>query len=175
MRKKLYFITIVVLCIFLLDHLTKWLIVTYLPQGLEIPVIENIFDIVHTRNKGAAFGLLHNWHSPYRDPLFYGIGVVAFFFIFYYIKTTPDRDKTTLFSLALITGGALGNIVDRLTRGSVVDFLYFHYYDKIWSLQIFQTEFFIPLSWPAFNVADSAISVGICLLILRSFFPLRNP
>jgi signal peptidase II len=170
MRKKLFFIGIIVLCIFFLDHLTKWLIVTYLPQGTEISVMENIFDIVHTRNKGAAFGLLHNWESPYRNSLFYGVGILAFFFIFYYIKTTPYRDKITLFSLALITGGALGNIIDRFFRGSVVDFLHFHYYDRILNFSVLNREFLILLSWPAFNVADSAISVGICLLILRSFF-----
>ena len=174
MRKKLCFVVIIVFCILLLDHLTKWLIVTSLPQGTYIPVIENIFDIVHTRNKGAAFGFLHGWESPYRNLLFYGIGILAFFFIFYYIKTTPYRDKITLFALALITGGALGNITDRLARDSVVDFLHFHYYDKIWSAQIFQMEFLIPLSWPAFNVADSAISVGICVLVLRSIFPFKG-
>ena len=88
MNKKTKYILVICLSVVFLDHLTKWLIDEFIPYGHYFPIIDNIFDLVHTRNKGAAFGMLHNWDSPYRNLFFYGIAAVAFVFIIFYIKTT---------------------------------------------------------------------------------------
>lgn len=168
MTPKLKFCFLVVITILVADHITKYWIVQNVKFGDSIVVIDHIFEIVHTRNKGAAFGFLHDWQSEFRNAFFYGIGTIAFFFLIYFIKSTPFADKLSIFSFAMIAGGASGNLTDRLLRGSVVDFLYVHYYDKIWEFSFFGKDFQIPLSWPAFNVADSAISIAIILLLYRT-------
>lgn len=172
MKSKLILVITVALVIVLADHSTKWWIVQNLSFTDKIPVIPNIFDIVHTRNTGAAFGFLSGWHSPLRDWFFYGIGLLAFFFLYHYVKSTPAGDRLTLIALALITGGAIGNLSDRMWRGSVVDFLSVHYYQETLRFSVFGSQIMIPLIWPAFNVADSAICIGVTVLIIQNF---RNP
>lgn len=156
MKQKLIFVSLIALLILGFDHLTKWLVVQYIPLGSEISLIDGFFSLVHTRNQGAAFGILHGWDSPYRNLFFYGIGIIAFVLLFFYIKSTSWHEKLTLASLSLILGGACGNLSDRFLRNSVVDFLNVHY----------QNSFV----WPAFNLADSAITVGITLLIWQTLF-----
>ena len=165
---KLKNILLVAIFIFTADHITKWLIVKNIPLGGEINVIPNIFEIVHGRNSGAAFGFLSGWDSPARNWFFYIIGVAALFFLYHYAKSLAKDDKLSLFALGLITGGAMGNIFDRILRGNVVDFLSFHYHHKIWKIDLFGMRAIIPLDWPAFNVADSAISIAVCLLIIQN-------
>lgn len=168
MQKKFLFVVIIALIIIAADHATKWLIVRSLPFGDEFPVVAGFFDIVHSRNTGAAFGMLSTWNSPLRNWFFYGIGVMAFVFLYYYVRTTPESDRLSLTALALVSGGALGNIIDRMLRGSVVDFLSVHVRDEIWRFSLAGTRYAIPLSWPAFNVADSAICVGVAILLIQS-------
>lgn len=167
MKSNLKFCLVIVLIILGLDHLTKYWIVQNLQIGDSFPVIDHIFDIVHTRNRGAAFGFLHGWDSPMRNVFFYLIGFAAFGFLLYFIRTTPSKDKVSLVAFALIAGGASGNLSDRFLRGSVVDFLSLHYYDKVWQFKLFGNAYAIPLDWPAFNVADMAISSAIILLLYR--------
>lgn len=169
MKQKLKIVLSTAFIILLADHLTKWLIVMYLPYGSEIPVIEGFFDLVHTRNTGAAFGILSTWNSSYKNFFFYSIGFLALIFLYYYVQSTRDDDKISLLGLGLIFGGALGNLTDRWWRGSVVDFLSVHYYDHVQHISLFGKDLFIPLTWPAFNVADSAICVGITLLLIQNF------
>lgn len=168
MKHKLKPIVVIALIVFVLDHITKWLIVEHVPMGHQIPIIAGFFDIVHGRNTGAAFGLLSGWQSNYKNLFFYAIGVVAAVFIYYYIKSLPDHDRLSVYALSLVIGGALGNLTDRMWRGSVVDFLSVHVYNEIWTFQMFGYEFVIPLTWPAFNVADSAITVAIVLLVIQN-------
>lgn len=172
---KLLYVALVAIVIFGLDHYTKWLIVENLSFDSQIPIIDGIFEIVHTRNQGAAFGLLHAWNSPYRNLFFYTIGLCAFWFLYLYVKSTPDYDKLSLTALAGITGGAAGNLTDRFYRGSVVDFVHLHYHNKYASFTLLNQNFGFPLSWPAFNVADSAITIGVVFLLCRIFFPAKNP
>lgn len=169
MKSKLILVLSVAMAVFFLDHLTKWLIVENLSFADKIVVIPDIFDIVHTRNTGAAFGFLSGWDSPLRDWFFYGIGLLAFFFLYHYVKSTPASDRLTLLALALITGGAIGNLSDRMLRGSVVDFLSVHYYQETLKFSLFGSRIVIPLIWPAFNVADSAICIGVTVLIWQNF------
>lgn len=159
----------VTLTIIALDHLTKLWITQNVAYGDGFAVIPGFFDIVHWRNNGAAFGFLNGWDSPLRNIFFYAMGGVAFFTILYFYATQPRGDVVSRLSFALIAGGAVGNLSDRFFRGSVVDFVSVHYQQKIWDLAIFGRAFHIPLSWPAFNVADSAISIAIVLLLFRSF------
>src|SRR5687768_6560912 len=123
MKPKLQLALTIALIVILLDHLTKWLIVQNIPMGDEIAIIPGIFDLVHGRNTGAAFGVLSGWDSPFRDWFFYGMGLIALVFLYQYLKTTHHDDKVTITALGLILGGASGNIIDRAVRGSVVDFL----------------------------------------------------
>ena len=171
MKEKFLFVGIIALAVVALDHYTKWLIVENLAYDSSVSIFDGIFEIVHTRNLGAAFGMLSAWDSPYRNLFFYTIGGFAFWFLSTYIQSTETNDKMTLTALAFIAGGAAGNLTDRFFRGSVVDFLHLHYYNNVATFDFLDYPLVIPLSWPAFNIADSAISVGVVLLIYRTFFP----
>lgn len=169
MAKKLKFVFTVAFIVLILDQITKWLIVQGVSLGAEIPVIDGFFDIVHGRNTGAAFGMLSHWDSAYRDWFFYSIAVVALVFLYFYIKSVSLTDRLSLLALSFIFGGALGNVSDRIFRGSVVDFLSVHYRDKTVSFAFWGHSWTMPLSWPAFNVADMAISCAVILLVIRGF------
>ncbi|HLD43824.1 MAG TPA: signal peptidase II [bacterium] len=169
MKSKLSIVIIIAVLIFVADHATKWMIVNQIPLGDRVPVIPNIFDIVHGRNTGAAFGFLSDWNSPFKDWFFYFVGFLALIFLYYYVKSVKKTDTLILVSLAMILGGASGNLVDRVLRGGVVDFLSVHYFHKICSFQIFNYQITFPLDWPAFNVADSAISVAVVMLLIEQF------
>jgi len=167
-KQKLKLVGWVALVVFILDHITKWLIIKYIPMGGEVTFIPHIFDVVHGRNTGAAFGLFSGWQSEYKNLVFYGIGILALIFLYYYIKSVPQSDKISLTGLAFILGGALGNVTDRFFRGSVVDFLSVHYYDRIWEFAFLNSHFRVPLIWPAFNVADMAITIAVFMLIVQN-------
>jgi signal peptidase II len=169
MKEKLRLSLTLAAIVVILDHLTKWLIVTYVPQGSEIPVINGFFDIVHGRNTGAAFGVMSAWDNANKHYFFYVMGAVAVVFLYNYLKSIPQNDRYSQIAIGLIFGGALGNLIDRFMRGSVVDFLSVHYYDQIWSTTLFGHNWIIPLTWPAFNVADAAISVSVTFLVIRGF------
>jgi len=136
------------------DQLTKAMIVEQLVEYQRINVLP-IFDIVRFHNTGAAFSLFAD-ASGWQNWLFTGVAVVVSAGIIWYQWVLPRVGARTLaLGLALVLGGAIGNLVDRLNHGYVVDFLLI-YYKK--------------LSWPAFNVADSAICIGVALIIIDSLF-----
>lgn len=164
--KKYHLILIIVVLIGGLDHLTKWWIDTHFPIGSQMPVWPGFFDIVHWRNTGAAFGFLSDTHDSFRIPFFYISSAAALTFILYYLFKTHLTQRGVLISLSMILGGALGNIIDRILRGSVVDFLFFHWKDAVWTPTLFNRTTLIPLSWPAFNIADAAISIGVVVLLI---------
>jgi signal peptidase II len=120
-----------------------------MPGSGEIGTFMKFFNITYLRNKGAAFGILA--HSGYRLPFFILVSVVAIAVIaMVFYRLRPDQ-KFTAFALSLIFSGALGNLIDRLRLGEVIDFLDAHWYGH---------------HWPAFNIADSAICVGVFLLAI---------
>lgn len=133
-----------------LDLYTKQLILKAFSYGDHVTVT-SFFDLVRYHNEGAAFSFLAG-AGGWQRLLFSGIALVASVVIVYLLRK-HHQQKLFCFALALILGGALGNLYDRVTLGYVVDFLFFHY----------QTYY-----WPAFNVADSAISCGVALLLLDS-------
>ncbi len=144
------------LIILIADQFTKFLIVGSYRLG-DSTFITSFFNIVRAHNTGAAFSFLAG-ASGWQRWLFTGIGVVATVFIVWMLRSHPGQ-KLFSFSLACILGGAIGNVVDRLLYGYVVDFLQFH-----WSGWYF----------PAFNVADAAITIGAVGLILDELLRVRR-
>lgn len=139
-----------------LDLYTKHLIQSTFVYGEHL-TITRFFDLVHFRNEGAAFGFLND-AGGWQKWFFTAISITAAVVIIYLIKK-HSKQKLFCLGLALVLGGAIGNLYDRLTLGYVVDFLYFHI-----------NEYY----WPAFNVADSAICVGVAILLWDSFKQDKN-
>ncbi|KFA91249.1 signal peptidase II [Archangium violaceum] len=124
--------------------------------------IENYWHFRYVENPGAAWGLFGNLPDSVRRPFFHLVSLVALGFIgFMYVRLTPDQRRVR-WALALVAGGALGNFVDRLLRGYVIDFIDWHWRNQP------------GMRWPTFNVADAAICVGVGLLLLDSFLE-RKP
>lgn len=144
MRKWLAISAVVVA----LDLYTKHLIQNAFAYG-DMLTLTSFFDLVHYHNEGAAFGFLHD-AGGVQKWFFGGISVIAIGVISYLLNK-HRAEKLFCVGLALVLGGAIGNLYDRVTLGYVVDFLNFHYQQHY---------------WPAFNVADSAICVGVGLLLL---------
>lgn len=147
MRKWLAISTLIVV----LDLYTKFLVQGAFNYGDHL-TITSFFDLVRYHNEGAAFSFLAN-AGGWQKIFFSGISMIAIVVIIYLLRKYTTQ-KLFCFALALVLGGAIGNLYDRLTLGYVVDFLFFHYQ---------------AYAWPAFNVADSAICVGVALLFLDSF------
>ena len=144
------------LILLIADQFTKVLILGFYQLGDSSPVT-GFFNIVRVHNSGAAFSFLSS-ASGWQRWFFTAIGVGAAVFIVYMLRSHPGQ-KLFSFALACILGGAIGNVIDRLLHGYVVDFLDFHYAG---------THF------PAFNIADSAISVGAACLILDELLRVRR-
>jgi len=153
----------IALVVLLIDQLTKLLVVGSMSLG-DSQTLTSFFNLVRVHNSGAAFSMLSN-ASGWQRWLFTGIGVVATGFIVWLLRSHPTQ-KLFCFALALVLGGAVGNVIDRLAYGHVIDFLDFHW-DWLEPL-FFQGHF------PAFNVADSAISVGTVCLILDELLRVRK-
>lgn len=132
-----------------LDQLTKWLVVRYIAPNQVVPVFDNFFQLVNWRNSGAAWGIL----SDYNIVLAI-ISVLTILALYLFRHTFGIQRPVAGWALGLIGGGIIGNVVDRIRLGHVVDFLDFYIGGK---------------HWPAFNVADSAICVGIVLYIIASW------
>ena len=135
-----------------LDQLTKAAVSSTLKIHEVRPIVDGLLNLTLIHNTGAAFGLLAGQVSPMRTFLFLSVSFLAMGVVLWMLLRLPESQKTELLALSLIFGGALGNTVDRIRLGEVIDFIdiYFRSYH-----------------WPAFNVADSAISVGVVLLLFR--------
>jgi signal peptidase II len=141
--------------VFALDRLTKWIIESRVSAWDTHVVIPGFFQIVHTKNRGAAFGILADSSHEWRTFFLIGLSAIVMVFIasllLQAMRNTANQYASLRFALALVLGGAFGNVYDRVVMGSVTDFL----------------EFFVgDYRFPAFNVADSAITIGAALLIL---------
>jgi signal peptidase II len=138
--------------VIMLDQFTKYMVLQKLHLGETIPIISGFFNFTYIRNTGAAFGLLAQAEPAFRVPFFVAVPFIALFAIGYIFNKISSTDLKLSSSLSLVIGGAIGNLIDRLQLGFVVDFLDFH-----WGYQY---------HFPAFNVADSAICVGVAILML---------
>ncbi len=145
----------IIVAVFLLDRITKLAIQARVTEWERIPVISNFFNIVHSENRGAAFGFLNDAPDAWRAPLLIGLSS-AILILLAVLIWQPSRgglQESALLrtALALVFGGAVGNLYDRAFVGSVTDFLQF---------------FFGPYEFASFNIADSAITIGACLLVI---------
>ena len=143
------------LAVILFDAWTKWLISTHIEIHEAISLIPNFFQLVHVRNTGAAFGIGANADSRIVPILLNAGAIAVFFVVVVYALRTAVTDRLLQVALHLILGGAIGNLIDRFRLGYVVDFL-----------DVYVNFGGQARHWPAFNVADSAICIGIALLFL---------
>lgn len=153
MKNKYILVGSIISIILVLDQVTKYIVEKYIRLYDVAVVIPGFFNLTHVRNKGAAFGILSNMPGIWRSIFFITVTLIAVAVIAVLIRKTHERLLLTAFSL--ITGGAIGNMIDRVRYGEVVDFIQ-------WYVKSFY--------WPSFNVADSAISIGVVLLAIDMLF-----
>jgi signal peptidase II len=185
MQRKYAFLAAVALVIIVADQWTKFLVLEHLTTAFDgkdsrvgvffgaapqagfdgyhfrpkeqIVLSDDFFRLRYAENPGAAFGLFRNLPEQWRGPLFHLVSFGAVLLVGYYFsKLKGEKNEVwAKWGLPLVLGGAVGNYIDRLARGFVIDFLEAHWFEKAY--------------WPAFNVADSAIVVGVGLLLVDSF------
>jgi len=150
------FLILVTLPLILLDQLTKWLVQTHIPYGGAVPIIPGFFSLVYVSNTGAAFSLFQGNNFFFIALALGALAVVLFWLIRDQFNPNKAQRLSLLakISFSLFAAGIIGNLLDRVLKGSVVDFL----------------DFYIQrYAWPSFNVADSCICVAAALLVLMSF------
>ena len=155
MKKKYLWLLVIAGVVISLDQLTKILIISNFQLSESLTVIPNFFNITYVRNFGAAFGILTDSHPDFREIFFLTMPPMAVLLILWLLRSIEDSDKIQVIGLSLIFSGAIGNYIDRLRFRYVIDFLDFHIANRY--------------TWPAFNIADSAIVCGVGLMFLAMF------
>lgn len=135
-----------------LDQVSKLYIDNSFELYQSVKVLENFFHITYIRNRGAAFGILSD--NALRLPFFIAVSIIAIIGVIWYLRQLSATQKFSPLALGLILSGAIGNLIDRIRLGEVIDFIDVHWYNH---------------HWPAFNVADSAICVGVVLLLIDTW------
>jgi signal peptidase II len=176
------FFAMVAAVVVVLDQITKWMAVAALTVAFQgsggeslgffdrlsnflwqrhpaptsaVAVIDSFWHFRYVENPGAAWGFLSRSNAAFRTPFFLLVSLVAMVFIVAYFRRTAPEQRWLRLGLSLVMGGAIGNFLDRVRLGYVIDFIDWHWYDKA--------------TWPTFNVADAAISVGVVILLLETF------
>jgi len=149
MKSKYWVLLILCVAIIVMDQWTKDVVQQRLALYQRVEVIQGFFNLTHVRNPGGAFGIFGGEKGGLGSWLFVLVSLVAIGSILFLLVKTKEGEKTLSFSFSLVLSGAVGNLIDRLRFGEVVDFLDFHLHSY---------------HWPAFNVADSAICIGIGLM-----------
>ncbi len=160
MGKKYLYLLVISALLISFDQLTKLYIHTHFQLGESLVVIKNFFNLTYVRNFGAAFGFLANSHPEFREVFFLVMPPIALTIILYILRSVAESDRFQVIALSCIFGGAVGNYIDRLRYRYVIDFLDFHINEKY--------------TWPAFNVADSAIVIGVCMLLILMVAETKN-
>jgi signal peptidase II len=142
------FLALIACIIVVADQVTKFLVISRIPLNSAIDLVPGVLDLVHARNPGAAFGMMSGSTWEFRGLFFIFVSAAALVIIAAIVAFSKDFDYWLLLALSLFFGGALGNLVDRVRFGEVIDFIDVHWGD---------------LHWPAFNAADSALTVGAIL------------
>ncbi len=145
--------------VFAVDRLTKWLVESRISDSDVYRVIPGVFEIIRSENRGVAFGIFNDSSFEWRTALLALIAAIAVVVISVILWRPQRVDRTSLWALSLVLGGAAGNVFDRLVYGRVTDFL-----------QVYLGSY----PWPTFNVADSAIVVGSIVLLLSQMKPPRR-
>jgi len=141
--------------VLVLDQVSKAAVSATLKMYEIRPIIHGLLNLTRVHNTGAAFGLLAGQPSILRTLFFLGVSLLAMGVVLWMLFRLPPDQKVELVALSLIFGGALGNVIDRAKLGEVIDFIDVYYRTY---------------HWPAFNVADSAITIGVILLLYRLVF-----
>ena len=155
--KRTQLIVAVVLVILLLDQATKILVAQTIALRERIPIVTSFFDLTHVRNPGAAFSLLAQAPEWFRQPFFFLVTGVAIVALSLFLYRSKNEGLLLTIAVSSVLAGAIGNLIDRILYGEVIDFLLFYWRGY---------------HWPAFNVADSCITLGVIGLLWTSF---RNP
>ncbi|NWF92886.1 MAG: signal peptidase II [Syntrophaceae bacterium] len=155
MKRKYWVLLIVCVWIILVDQWTKHVVQQRLVLYQKVEVIRGFFNLVHVRNTGGAFGILGGEGGALTSWLFVAVSFIAIGAVLFLFLRLKEDERTLSLSLSLVLSGAVGNLLDRLRYGEVVDFLDFH---------------LSSYHWPAFNIADSAISLGIGLMAFVILF-----
>ena len=142
MDKKTKIMLSVAALVIFLDQLTKFLIKNNFQLNESIPIIKNIFHLTYVTNTGSAFGLFKGFNL-----FFVLFSIIVIFVIFYYLRQIKEKDKMVIYSIGLLLGGTIGNLIDRIAYDAVIDFIDFRV-------------------WPVFNIADSAVTISVILLII---------
>ena len=158
MKKTKLLLLLPALAVIALDQISKFLITSTIPKYGSVPVIEGFFNLVHVRNRGMAFGLMNR--PGHGLPFYFLVAatISAIALLLFWFRKMKDKDFKITIGIGLILGGAVGNFIDRIRLGEVIDFLDFYAG---------------PYHWPAFNVADTAITVGILWLAVYTI--IRKP
>jgi signal peptidase II len=158
--RRLPWLLLISAIVIFLDRLSKEWVTLHIPMGGAIPVVPHFLRISHWLNDGAAFSLFADSASPHTVRwVLVGFSLVAALAVLVFLVRLGNRFTATTIALALVFAGALGNVHDRIAYGSVVDFIEVHIF---------------AYHWPDFNLADSAIVIGACLLLLDSLLTKSN-
>lgn len=155
---KYLLLTLIVTTVLILDQLTKLYVASRFSLYESVTVLENFFHITYVLNPGAAFGIFAGRSASFRIPFFLTLSSLAVVGMVFFYRSA--QETLLRVAISLILGGAVGNMIDRARLGQVIDFIDVHWYDS---------------HWPAFNVADSAISIGVLFLIIDMFVREKKP
>jgi signal peptidase II len=152
---------IITVLVVVIDQISKWLVVSSVPLYGKINLLP-FLDVTHIRNPGAAFGIFRELPESLRLPMFVLVLIAAVVVIVYFLSKTGNNDRLLVVSLSLILGGAIGNSIDRFRLRYVTDFIDFHWFGNP------------ALHWPPFNLSDSAITIGVILILFDTFILKRG-
>jgi len=159
MKRKYWVLLITCFWIILTDQWTKYVVLQRVPLYRRVEVIQGFFNLTHVRNAGGAFGIFGGEKGGISGLLFVVVSLLAIGIILFLFLKVKEEEKHIALSLSLVLSGAIGNLLDRVRYGEVVDFLDFH---------------ISSYHWPAFNIADTAICMGIGLMALELLFKDRK-
>jgi len=143
------------LAVVALDQISKIILAYNIPKYASVPVIKGFFNLVHVRNRGMAFGLMNRPGHGFKFYFLVAATLCAIVLLLFWFRKMKDEDHNITIGISLILGGAVGNLIDRIRLGEVIDFL----------------DFYLgSYHWPAFNVADAAITIGIFWLAVNTLF-----
>ncbi|MEO6028427.1 MAG: signal peptidase II [Candidatus Binatia bacterium] len=154
MKGKWVLTLVPALIVVVLDQLTKALVLAQMELHQSISLVDGFFALTYVRNTGAAFGIFAGHAAAFRIPMLLAAAGVALGVLFWFVRTIPAERSFVIAACGGVLGGAIGNMIDRAAYGEVIDFL--DVYAGSWH-------------WPAFNVADAAITVGVIVLCLDAF------
>jgi signal peptidase II len=158
MKNKYLWVAAIAGMVVILDQLTKYLVIKHFYIHESVKIIPGFFSLTYVRNPGAAFGILAGASGSWRTIFFTTVSLAALAVIATLVRKTSDR--LPLIAFSLIGGGAVGNLIDRVRFGEVVDFIEWYYRS---------------FHWPTFNIADSAITGGVIVLAIDMLFERRSP